>query len=642
MSKRRYVPFQTSLTVNLVAVVLLLGGLLWVAAHHAVSQAVESLSDELTRRVMAHTEARLDGFVDPIVRTLNVLELRMASGAYDSLEPETLDPTLAAMLLALPQVSSVIVGFENGREYMLLNSEEGWRSRITRPAVWGDRVLMRAWDATETAPPGQMEPLDYDSLGRPWNIGARKRAAQVPSDAPFAQRIHWTIPYRFFTTGKPGVTASVMVDTPGGRGVVALDLLLSDVSQFTIDLTAGRPSKAFVVRGDLADPVSITVLGLPAHPRFADLEELDRMVLASPAEIGGPVGEYMASDVLGGGDVHAFEYDGERWWGALEPSTVAFSENIWVGSVIPTSELLEDVPDLRLAIAVVTALLVLLAALRSRRLARLYAAPLGSLVHRGARLQRLDFRSTEDEPTRIAEIRQLGSTLESARQTLEAFHAEPEDARVARSVRTMLLPRDVPSPPGWSLAAWHDPAADVEGEFVDALQAGDGTVALLLADLPGHGVQAAIDVAQLRAAFRACVGQGFDPATAEAALTRLAQRDLGGRTPRFWLAALDPATGQLLSRDCGQDPTFAGARGDQPVDIIAPGDALLVASDGIADALDAEQRRFGADGLGAVLDARGDADAAALVEAVRKALAPYAVDAPRDRTVLALVRAQPD
>ncbi len=664
MAGRRLRRFRTSLTANLVAVVLLLGAVLWVAANVAVARAVETLSDQLTRRVMANTEARLEGFVTPITHALRELSLRAESGVFDGLDPAVLDPILTATLDALPQISSAMVGYEEGGEFMLLATDDGWASRILRPEESDGTVLRRAWSHGAEPPPGERVDLDYDPVTRPWHVGARERASRVGTDAPFEDRLFWTTPYRFFTTQEPGITVSVLVPTTSGRrAIVAIDLLLTDISRFTMGLTEGRRAKAFVLRGDPADPVGVAVLGLPADPRFDDPESVERTVLRSAEELGGPVRDFLASRADVASEVYAFTSGGEVWWGAIEPSAVPLSEGVWVGSIVPEVELQRDVPDLRTVVAAVTLLLVLAAALRARRLARIYAAPIAELVHRGERLQRLDFRAPGETETTIREIRQLATTLESARGTLEAFHAEPEDARVARSVRGMLLPGEIASPAGWSIAVWHEAAPDVEGELADVVAAEDGTLALLLADLPGSGVAAAVDGAQLRAAFRAGVGDTTDLARLADTVTRFATRDLGRPTPRAWLGRLDPATGRLTARDLGLAPASAGVaweggdagradedarggvgdgvcdgtRGTERVTILPPGGALVLASDGVVDALDDEQQRFGEAGLARVIGS-GAASATETLDALRDALHGYAADTARDRTALCVVR----
>ncbi|RKY22201.1 MAG: hypothetical protein DRQ55_01850 [Planctomycetota bacterium] len=666
MFKRRVVTLRTSLLLNLCAGVLLLGLALMAISVTSTNEAVETLSGALTSRVMALVEAKLEGFFDPVLVALEMVAERVDDGVFEHLPIDAMDRFYAPILASLPQLSSLMHAYVDGREYMLLSrADDAWLSRVTDPAGKPGVALMRRWQGPPTDAVMTQEELVYDARTRPWFQGAQTRGQALGEAAGVRERTFWTPPYRFFTTQEPGISASLAVPTrDGALALLGFDILLSDISRFTMDLVVGQRGKVFVMRGDPSDPGEIALIGLPDHPGSDDPEALARMVLSTPSELGGPVADLLSGPFPTDGVARAFESGGERWWGALQPSGLRVSENVWIGALIPESELLADLPDVRTWIALGTSLVVLGAFLRARRLARLYGGQLAGLAHQGERLERLDFQGQPTTESSILEIRQLGSTLESMRESLARFSAEREDLRVARSLRQMTLPGQDVAPPGWSLACWHDPAAEVEGELLDVVAAPEGCLHLLLADLSGGGVRAAVDGVALRAAFRALLGGA--PALEQLAtrLTHVVARDLGaGTSLKGWLARVDVSTATLTAVDLGGEPfalldasggvQFRGERGDdRALDVppgtapgpllrvqLAPGAAVVFVSDGVTRALDESLRRFGLDGVAAALRGMDTRGATALAESLRAALADFDCDTERDRSVLVLARA---
>lgn len=647
--------FRTSLLVNLCAGVVVLGLALLVVSVVSTGRAVEALSGALTSRVMAHVEARLEGFFDPVMIALEIVAERMDDGVFDDQPPARMDDFYAPLVESLPQLSSLMHAYDDGREYMLLATEgDHWQSRITDPAGVPGVAFVRRWVGSPEETPMVEQELDYDARGRPWFTGALERMQAVGADAPVRDRMYWTSPYRFFTTQDPGITASLALLTANGNvAVIGFDILLSDISRFTMDLSVGERGKVFVMRGDPAVPQDIAIIGLPDHPGAEDPEAISRLVLSTPAELGGPVADLLSTPFPTDGVSRPFASGGERWWGAVAPSGLRISNTLWVGAVVPEDELQAGLPDVFVWILVGTGVVLVAAFLRARRLSRLYGAPLADLAQKGERMERLDFQARGTTESTIVEIRQLGSTLDSMRESLARFSAEREDLRVARSVREMTVPDGVEAPQGWSLAHWHEPAPEVEGELVDVL-AGDQGLHLLLADGVGSGVRAAVDGATLRGAFRALVGHGAEALPLAESLREVAARD--GGSVRGWVLALDPQTGDLHAVPMGGEP-LAIRRADGEVSLLParregdeegaaqvraltlrPGDALLLTSDGVTRALDEQRRRFGEDGLTALLGAAAPADAPQLLSSLREALEAFDCDTPRDRTALALMR----
>ena len=665
METTKGVPLKRSLLLNLAAGVLLLGATLLAISLIATERIVGKLSGALTHRVISTTDAQVMSFFEPVQATVEITATRVADGKFDEFPLDALDDYFMPLIDGLPQISSVMYANQDGDEYMLLRSGESWSSRLSRPTTWSGEEIWREWPAGEVAPAGTRRTENYDARSRPWYVGALERYKQYGGDASLRERIHWTPPYTFFTTGEPGVTASLAFSLDSGEFVViGFDLLLADISRFTSKLEIGERGKVFVLRGKPSDPEGLVIVGLPADERFTDDQKIMEFILRPPYDFGGPVASY-ALQALELGDEQAgtpirFRHGSESWWGEIARSRLRTSDDIWIGSVVPEAELLAALPNTNMIVIIATALVLFLAGLQALRLAKRYSQPLEELTERGNRMQRLNFEVVPPVESHITEIRHLSATLERMRAALQSFSAEREDLRVARSVRQMVLPQQMPIIRGLDIAAWHQPADEVGGEIYDLVPiAPDGRrLIVALLDFPGSGVPAALYGSELRAALRSAARDCADLSAITSRIEAFVRDDRPeiGQL-RGWLIDLDLTRRTVTHVGFGESE-FLHGRDAEATRIAAtcppiqtsgervacsPGvlsvraaDTILIASDGIVHALAADRRRYGDTGLGRALVETSGLQSAELVARVRKDLDEYATGPRRDRTAVVL------
>lgn len=76
-----------------------------------------------------------------------------------------------------------------------------------------------------------------------------------------------------------------------------------------------------------------------------------------------------------------------------------------------------------------------------------------------------------------------------------------EELKAARELQMSLLPREFPSLPGYQLAARFLPAKEVGGDFYDFIKIGDSAIGILIGDVAGKGIPAAIMMSAARNTF---------------------------------------------------------------------------------------------------------------------------------------------
>jgi phosphoserine phosphatase RsbU/P len=233
------------------------------------------------------------------------------------------------------------------------------------------------------------------------------------------------------------------------------------------------------------------------------------------------------------------------------------------------------------------------------------------------------------------------------------------DREVAQNVQRRLFPAAAPSGGALECAARCCQASEVGGDYYDFLDLGGGRTGMVLADVSGKGIAAAILMAHLRASFRSQPATAFDhPAALLAGVHRLFWES----TPAEQYATLvyaeyDENTGQLRYVNCGHLPPVllrAGGEverlpatssvfgllpewsGEVAVAKLEPGDTLWLFSDGITEASGEDGAEFGDSRLLELLRGSRGGDLERAIDGVLSATAAFGDSRyADDRTVLA-------
>ncbi len=208
-------------------------------------------------------------------------------------------------------------------------------------------------------------------------------------------------------------------------------------------------------------------------------------------------------------------------------------------------------------------------------------------------------------------VGQLVREQEAEAATRQRFEQELE---VARLIQQHFLPRELPDLAGWEVAAYYRPAREVGGDFYDVIPLADGRVAFVVGDVTDKGVPAALVMSATRSVLRASVQRLIEPGEV---LRRVNEHLCPDMPEKMFVtclyAVLDPRTGLFRFANAGHDlpyvKTAAGvtelrARGmplgllpgmeyEENEVVLAPGDCLLLHSDGIVEAHDAQREMFG-------------------------------------------------
>jgi sigma-B regulation protein RsbU (phosphoserine phosphatase) len=259
----------------------------------------------------------------------------------------------------------------------------------------------------------------------------------------------------------------------------------------------------------------------------------------------------------------------------------------------------------------------------------------------------------------VAAIRIEHERLSEIEQNERLMERDLEQAAI---IQRGLLPEAPPKLERVALAGHNASCRTVGGDYYDFLPYPDGRVGLVLGDVSGKGIPAAILMASLQARVHLLAEEPNDLSQMMGRLNRI----LAGHCPtnRFvslFFCILDPATGTLVYCNAGHNPPLLLRRsgelerltGSGPVlgilpDVgftqravsMDPGDLLLLFSDGVTEAVNPASEEFGEERLVAEVIASGEADPRDVIDRVLLAVGAWSAGAPPadDVTLLAARR----
>jgi serine phosphatase RsbU (regulator of sigma subunit) len=234
----------------------------------------------------------------------------------------------------------------------------------------------------------------------------------------------------------------------------------------------------------------------------------------------------------------------------------------------------------------------------------------------------------------------------------------------ARRVQRELMPVDDARVPGVEVAASCTPASHVGGDLVDLLHLPGGRVGLMLGDVSGKGMSAALLTGLVQGAMTASAEElgGDAPELAAARVNDLlVQKTSGERFASLFWCSFDPSDAALRYVNAGHPPAFLVRARDRSVEMldvggpvfgviahapyrsgrttVAPGDLLVVFSDGIAEAADDRDQEFGAERITAAVEEHRTSSSRGICDAVLTAVDRFADrNAARDDRTLLVVR----
>jgi phosphoserine phosphatase RsbU/P len=213
-----------------------------------------------------------------------------------------------------------------------------------------------------------------------------------------------------------------------------------------------------------------------------------------------------------------------------------------------------------------------------------------------------------------------------------------DELQLARDLQASLIPHQMPQSGEWEIAAFNRIANTVGGDIYDFVPLPDGRLAILFGDASGHGMAAGLVMAVAHAAFRTQLDVDPSPEGIVASLNRILCRTGGSRSFFSCCYFLLEPDGSYVATIAGHPPVLkidaSGriveriGRGAYPLGVkanltwqsehgtLAPGERLLLHSDGLTEARNLQENEFGDTYLEVIAGWHPEASAQSLIDSI--------------------------
>ncbi len=211
----------------------------------------------------------------------------------------------------------------------------------------------------------------------------------------------------------------------------------------------------------------------------------------------------------------------------------------------------------------------------------------------------------------------MAENLEQLVATATQKELLEKELAIARELQKSLIPTDLPAGEAIEFATLFEPSAAIGGDYFDILRLGEDRLAVIVADVSGHGLPTGLRMAMLKSALTILAGQATPPEEILRRLDSVVRLDDDGRFfVTATLALIDFRRGRMDLTNAGHPPTYL-LRGDGVREIVLPGsplgglgqnygtegvdlesgDVVVWLSDGFIEARDDDSEPFGYHGV---------------------------------------------
>ena len=257
----------------------------------------------------------------------------------------------------------------------------------------------------------------------------------------------------------------------------------------------------------------------------------------------------------------------------------------------------------------------------------------------------------------VAFIRDITARKRAERELRE----NQEQFQVAREIQQRLFPKSAPSLPGFDIAGVTYPAEATGGDYFDYLPMLHGKVGVIVADVTGHGIGPALLMAETRAYLRTLAANRDDLGEILTSANRILAEDVGQeRYVTLFIGRIDPATRAFNYASAGHPTGYVLAGNGEikallkrtavPLGInpdakynggaqvaLQSGDIVLLLTDGIEEAMAADESFFGIERTLNVVRQNRDRPAREILDALYRAVRDFSQHAPQLDDVTAIV-----
>lgn len=290
-------------------------------------------------------------------------------------------------------------------------------------------------------------------------------------------------------------------------------------------------------------------------------------------------------------------------------------------------------------------------------------------IGQGDFMHRIPIGSNDQLGDLAGSFNNMGASIEHLRHVEREKLRLDEELQIARRIQRSLLPPSTPKIDGLCISDLCEPALEVGGDYYDFFQLGPRQLGVLVADVSGKGTSAALYMAELKGLVLALSRTHRSPRALLIELNDLLADHLDNRSfITMTYAVVDLDAGTLTMARAGHTPLLFCSHGESRVVIpdgmvlglrlpgaarrfseiikehtqaVGPGDVIVLYTDGITEAMNAEGDLFGDEALAEVVRTHCGLDSAGIRERVLRDVRAFVGEAePHDDMTMVVVKVQ--
>ncbi|MHC4415226.1 MAG: SpoIIE family protein phosphatase [Planctomycetota bacterium] len=621
-----------------------------------------------TRTLVSQSMTQLHGRIEQRVGDLLSLPRRVSAlnarlvrqGRLDPRDPRGWRQTLADECHAFEMLSAIAWGSEDGRATWVARyaGEERlfYGIKDDRTGTTADEYVL---DDDGTVAGDLFNRIEFDPRTRPWY--------RTPADAG---KPTWTSPY-VWVGGDPSIPPTLSIaygwpiHTADGtlQGALESEITLVELSDFLESLEIAGRGVVMIIDDD-----GLLMANSGGAPVTRGSDVVPARVSEHPIIAGAAARLAGVGRLSAGAEEVVVDLDDERWW--LRVSRLRHETGLdWtIATVVPQRHFMAAVVAARRRSVWIVLAAVVVTAVLGIGIALFMVRPLLVLESHAKRIGEGDLE-TRLQLHLTPELARLSDSINEMTDGLRDRMRLRKSLELAMQVQQNLLPADSPRVKGLDIAG-HSTYCDETGgdyyDFLDVVGLSETGVGVAVADVMGHGIAAAMLMANARGILRSrsCVSESLADLLTH--VNGLLAHDTGGtrfmtmlllvveadeRVAR-WASAghgpplvYDPSADAFLELEGGGLPlgTTPDVRYEQyEITSLRPGMILLAATDGVWEAPDAEGRRFGKERVREQIRRTSDLGAEAIGAELRQSLADFmGATAQEDDATIVLVKIRP-
>jgi sigma-B regulation protein RsbU (phosphoserine phosphatase) len=297
-------------------------------------------------------------------------------------------------------------------------------------------------------------------------------------------------------------------------------------------------------------------------------------------------------------------------------------------------------------------------------------------VRHGDFTHRIDIMSNDQLGELAGSFNQMIGSIENLLQTAADKKRLEEELRIARQIQMSLLPRGPLDVPGLAVSGLCVPAREVGGDYYDFFKLPGDLLGVLIADVSGKGTSAALYMAELKGLVLSLSQIYLSPRQLLVEVNRIISDNLDTRSfITMTYAVIDLTAARMTYARAGHTPLIymrSGGGPEEPVKVLVPsgmvvglripgahekfmdlleeesidlmnGDVIVLYTDGISEAMNADADLFGDSRLSRIVEEHGHLDSSELRERILREIEAFvgAADQHDDMTMILMKVEQP-